>query len=75
MAPVPSRAVGNAADFVGEAGIPAVYYGCTYATAHSDEEQVTLADLARVARVFALTTAYYLDERAEIDAPPLATAG
>ena len=71
MASVPSRAVGNAADFVREAGIPAVYYGCNYATAHSDEETVALADLARVAAVFAMTTAYFLDAAAEIDAPPL----
>ena len=71
MASVPSRAVGNAADFVREARIPAVYYGCNYATAHSDAETVALADLARVAAVFALTTAYYLDAAAEIDAPPL----
>jgi acetylornithine deacetylase/succinyl-diaminopimelate desuccinylase-like protein len=72
MAPVGSRATGNASDFVGEAGIPAVYYGCTYATAHSDEERVSLADLARVAGAYALATAYYLDARPEIDAPPLA---
>ncbi len=71
MAAAASRASGNAADFVREAGIPAVYYGCNYATAHSDEEIVALADLARVAGVFAMTTAYYLDARAEIDAPPL----
>ncbi len=71
MASIPSRAVGNAADFVREAGIPAVYYGCNYATAHSDEETVALADLARVAAVFAMTTAYYLDDAPDIDAPPL----
>jgi succinyl-diaminopimelate desuccinylase len=73
MAPAGSRATGNAADFVREARIPAVYYGCNYATAHSDEERVSLADLARVAGVYALTTAYFLDVRPEIDAPPLAT--
>jgi acetylornithine deacetylase/succinyl-diaminopimelate desuccinylase-like protein len=74
MASVPSRATGNAADFVREAGIPAVYYGCNYATAHSDEESVSLADLSRVAGAFALATAYFLDARPEIDAPPLAEA-
>jgi acetylornithine deacetylase len=73
MAPVASRATGNAADFVREARIPAVYYGCNYATAHSDEEKVSLADLARVAGAYALTTAYYLDARPDIDAPALAT--
>lgn len=72
MAPVASRATGNAADFVREAGIPAVYYGCNYVTAHSDEEMVTLADLARVAGAFALATAYYLDARPDIHAPALA---
>ena len=74
MAAVGSRATGNAADFVREARIPAVYYGCSYATAHSNAEQVSLADLARVAGAYALTTAYYLDGRAEIDAPDLAPA-
>jgi acetylornithine deacetylase/succinyl-diaminopimelate desuccinylase-like protein len=74
MAAVPSRAVGNAADLVREAGIPAVYYGCDYSTAHSDAERVSLADLSRVAGAFALTTAYYLDARQEIDAPDLAEA-
>jgi acetylornithine deacetylase/succinyl-diaminopimelate desuccinylase-like protein len=72
MAPVASRATGNAADFVREAGSPAVYYGCDYATAHSDVELLNVADLSRVASVFALATAYYLDERTEIDAPALA---
>jgi acetylornithine deacetylase len=72
MTQTPSRASGNAGDFVREAGIPAVYYGCEYATAHSDEESVTLADLSRVAAAYALTTAYYLDARATIEAPPLA---
>jgi acetylornithine deacetylase len=72
MRAIQSRATGNAADFVREARIPAVYYGCNYATAHSDEESVTLADLARVAGAFALTTAYYLGDDPEIEAPDLA---
>lgn len=71
MASIASRAVGNAADFVREAGIPAVYYGCNYATAHSDEETVALPDLARVAAVFAMSTAHYLDAAGEIGAPAL----
>ncbi len=74
MASVSSRATGNAADFVREAGIPAVYYGCAYATAHSNEEQVSLADLAQVAGAYALTTAYFLSDAADIDAPALADA-
>lgn len=72
MGAIQSRATGNAADFVREAGIPAVYYGCDYATAHSNAEQVSLADLSRVAGAFALTTACYLDAAPEIDAPALA---
>jgi acetylornithine deacetylase/succinyl-diaminopimelate desuccinylase-like protein len=72
MAPAQSRATGNAADFVREAGIPAVYYGCNYATAHSDVEQLDVADLSRVAAVYALTTAHFLDGPADIDAPGLA---
>jgi acetylornithine deacetylase len=71
MGAIQSRATGNAADFVREAGIPAVYYGCDYATAHSNAEQVSLADLSRVAGAFALTTAYYLDAAPEIEAPAL----
>jgi acetylornithine deacetylase/succinyl-diaminopimelate desuccinylase-like protein len=71
MAAVQSRAVGNASDFVRGAGIPAVYYGCDYASAHSNEERVSLADLARVAGAYALTTALFLDA-GEIDAPALA---
>jgi acetylornithine deacetylase/succinyl-diaminopimelate desuccinylase-like protein len=71
MGAIQSRATGNAADFVREAGIPTVYYGCAYATAHSNAEQVSLADLARVAGAYALTTAHYLDVAPEIDAPAL----
>jgi acetylornithine deacetylase/succinyl-diaminopimelate desuccinylase-like protein len=66
-----SRAVGNASDFVREAGIPATYYGMAYATAHSDDEQLSVPELARVAGAYALATAYFLDDREEIDAPPL----
>ena len=71
MAAAQSRATGNAADFVREAGIPAVYYGCDYATAHSDVEKLDVADLKRVASVFALTTAHFLETEGEIDAPGL----
>lgn len=44
-------AVGNAVDFVA-AGVPAVYHGVNQATAHSDDEYVTGADLLRAARVY-----------------------
>jgi acetylornithine deacetylase/succinyl-diaminopimelate desuccinylase-like protein len=45
-------AVGNAVDFVAQ-GVPAVYHGVNQATAHSDDEHVTGADLLRAARVYA----------------------
>jgi acetylornithine deacetylase/succinyl-diaminopimelate desuccinylase-like protein len=44
-------AVGNAVDFVAE-GVPAVYHGVNQATAHSDDEHVSGADLLRAARVY-----------------------
>lgn len=70
MTPVMSGAAGNAADFVVRAGIPAVYYGCDYASAHSDHEWTTVDDLVRIAAVYAIATARFLED-AEIDAPPL----
>jgi acetylornithine deacetylase/succinyl-diaminopimelate desuccinylase-like protein len=63
-----SRATGNAGDFVHEAGIPAVYYGTAYATAHSDTEQVFVPELARVAAAYALASAWFLAD--EELAPP-----
>jgi acetylornithine deacetylase/succinyl-diaminopimelate desuccinylase-like protein len=72
MIPVMSGAAGNAADFVVRAGVPAVYYGCDYATAHSDRERTTVEELVRVAQVFALTAARFLDD-STLDAPPLGT--
>ena len=45
-------AVGNAVDFVAQ-GVPAVYHGVNQATAHSDDEHVSGADLLRAARVYA----------------------
>ncbi|HVA86724.1 MAG TPA: M20/M25/M40 family metallo-hydrolase [Candidatus Saccharimonadales bacterium] len=75
MVAVGSRATGNAGDFVHEAGIPVVYYGCAYPTAHSDDEQVFVPELARVAAGYALASAYFLSDDAEIAAPPLESAG
>jgi acetylornithine deacetylase/succinyl-diaminopimelate desuccinylase-like protein len=60
MVAVTSGAAGNAADFVVGAGVPAVYYGCEYASAHSDRESTTLDQLVRIATAFALATAAYL---------------
>jgi acetylornithine deacetylase len=70
MRAVRSGAVGNAADFHHEAHIPGTYYGLAYKSAHSDDEQLFVPELATVAGAYALTTAYFLDD-AEIDAPPL----
>ncbi len=70
MVSVMSGAAGNAADFVVRAGKPAVYYGCDYATAHSDRERTTVEELGRVASAFALATAAFLSDD-PIDAAPL----
>lgn len=58
---VGSRAAGNAVHFWEEAGIPTVYYGADYVTAHSDHEQVSVRDLGRVAGGIALASALYLE--------------
>jgi len=55
--------VGNAADLVGLAGIPAVYHGVNQTTAHSDDEYVVAADLVRAARVYAAAVLGYLNNR------------
>ena len=52
--------VGNAADLVALAGIPAVYHGVNQSTAHSDDEYVTAPDLVRAARVYAAAALEYL---------------
>lgn len=56
-----SRASGNGADFVLRAGVPAVYYGCDYRTAHSDNERLSVSELGRLVGVYALMAAYYLE--------------
>jgi acetylornithine deacetylase/succinyl-diaminopimelate desuccinylase-like protein len=65
-APMPivrSRVATNAVHFVQEARIPAVCYGPDHATNHSDRESLAVAELARMAAGFALTTARYLSAR------------
>jgi acetylornithine deacetylase/succinyl-diaminopimelate desuccinylase-like protein len=52
--------VGNAADLVGLAGIPAVYHGVNQTTAHSDDEYVSADDLERAAKVYAAVMLDYL---------------
>jgi acetylornithine deacetylase/succinyl-diaminopimelate desuccinylase-like protein len=73
MVPVMSGAAGNAADFVVRAGIPAVYYGCDYASAHSDREWTTVQEVARVASAFALASAVFLSGE-DVEVPPIASA-
>jgi succinyl-diaminopimelate desuccinylase len=51
--------VGDANLYVNEAGIPTVYYGPAYETAHSDEERVDVRQLARIAGVYALAAIEY----------------
>jgi acetylornithine deacetylase/succinyl-diaminopimelate desuccinylase-like protein len=70
MEPAMSGAAGNAADFVVRAGVPAVYYGCDYASAHSDRESTTIEELVRIAAVYAIASAWFLSGD-EIDAPEL----
>ena len=45
-----------------------------YATAHSDVEQLWVPELARVAGVFALTSAWFLDGGPDLAPPPLGVA-
>jgi acetylornithine deacetylase/succinyl-diaminopimelate desuccinylase-like protein len=73
MVAVTSGAAGNAADFVIGAGVPAVYYGCDYASAHSDRESTTIDQLARIATAFAIATAAYLSPE-PLEPPPLETS-
>jgi len=51
--------VGDANSYANEAGVPTVYYGPAYATAHSDEERVSVSQLVHIARMYALTAMAY----------------
>ncbi|MBI3970639.1 MAG: M20/M25/M40 family metallo-hydrolase [Chloroflexi bacterium] len=51
--------VGDANLYVNALGIPTVYYGPAYDTAHSDAERVSIDRLVHVARVYALTALSY----------------
>lgn len=53
------RIVGDANLFVHGTGIPTFYYGPGYATAHSEDEWVSIDHLARAARVYLLAAALY----------------
>ncbi len=71
MIPGPSQAVGNAAHFVKVAGVPAVYHGCDYRTAHSDREVASVAELAQLAQVYAVMTTCFLAPDLAPPPPPL----
>lgn len=66
-----TKSVGNAAHFVRIAGIPAVYHGANYASAHSDNEEASVAELTRLVGVYALMTAFFLEPGAMPCPPPL----
>jgi hypothetical protein len=52
--------VGDAAIFMREGGIPAVYHGPGGQRAHADLESVVVADLVRAARVYIRTAIDYI---------------
>jgi acetylornithine deacetylase/succinyl-diaminopimelate desuccinylase-like protein len=51
--------VGDANLYVNEGGVPTVYFGPAYETAHSDEERVDVGQLAKTAGVYALAAIEY----------------
>jgi acetylornithine deacetylase/succinyl-diaminopimelate desuccinylase-like protein len=51
--------VGDGSLYANEGQIPAVYYGPTYETAHSDHERVSIAQLTHCAQVYALAAAEF----------------
>lgn len=57
---VGTRTVANAPQFIRLANVPAVYYGTTYLTAHSDDERVELAEVVRAAKVYVHAILGYL---------------
>ena len=66
-----TKTVGNAAHFVQIAGIPAVYHGANYKSAHSDEEEASVGELTQLVRAYALTTAFFLEPELMPNCPPL----
>jgi acetylornithine deacetylase len=51
--------VGDANLFANEAGVPTIYYGPAHETAHSDDERVSVRQLAHCAKVYALAAMEY----------------
>lgn len=66
-----TKSVGNAAHFVRIAGIPAVYHGANYKSAHSDAEEASVVELTQLVRTYALTTAFFLEPGPMSHCPPL----
>jgi acetylornithine deacetylase/succinyl-diaminopimelate desuccinylase-like protein len=59
---VGSRMVGDAAIFIKEGKVPALYHGPGGTGAHADLESVAVADLVRAAKVYVLTALDYVGE-------------
>ena len=55
-----TRAAANVPHFVHWGNVPALYYGASYLTAHSDHERVELAQVVRAAKVYIHTILSYL---------------
>lgn len=71
MRQLSSQAVGNAHHFADLAGIPAVYYGCDYETAHSDREVASITQILELTQIYLHTTLRFLDASTD-DVPELA---
>ena len=56
---VGSRMVGDAAIFIKEGRVPAIYHGPGGQGAHADLESVPIAELVRAAKVYVLTALSY----------------
>ena len=54
------RSVGNISNFIGNAKIPGVYCGVSLATAHSDNERVSLQEAVEITRVYIHAIIEYL---------------
>ena len=55
-----TRAAANVPQFVHLARVPALYYGASYLTAHSDHERVELAQVVRATKVYIHAILAYL---------------
>ncbi len=54
------RSVGNISNFATNAKIPGVYCGVSLATAHADNERVSLQEAAEITRVYIHAIIEYL---------------